>query len=264
MTTQFAPITVIIPCYRCIDTVSRALNSALNQTLQPSEIILIDDASGDGTLDLLLEFEKEHRPRLRVMTQKSNGGPGLARNIGWDAASHPWLAFLDADDEWHPRKLEIQWAWLVEHPEAALCGHGTKLSDGHFDHVSEGSMAVSRLTIFQMLISNRLPTRSVMLRRDLPFRFRGKNVTEDYLLWLQIILARLPAYRMDVYLAYSMRPDFSPGGYSGQLWRHEKRELAALETLRIEGHLSWPVWFVASGWSYVKFLRRRTLMLLAR
>jgi len=256
---SIAPISVIIPCYQCTDTLFRALNSALHQTLQPSEIILIDDASGDGTLEMLLQYEKEHFSLIKVIAQNKNGGPGMARNAGWEVASQPWLAFLDADDEWHPRKLEIQWSWLSAHPEVSLCGHGTRLSDGQHEHVDEAAVASTTLTTLQMLFSNRLPTRSVMLRRDLPFRFMGKDVTEDYLLWLQIILAGFSAQRMELCLAYSLRPDFSPGGYSGQLWRHEKRELAAMRVLRSDGKLSWPIWFLAASWSCIKYLRRRFL-----
>jgi hypothetical protein len=112
----------------------------------------------------------------------------------------------------------------------------------------------------KMLVSNRLPTRSVMLRRNLSFRFGGREVTEDYLLWLQIISAGIPAWRLETPLACSFRPEFSLGGYSGQLWTHEKRELSALQALRTSGQLSWLVWVASSSWSLVKFLRRPWLI----
>lgn len=251
-----APVAVIIPCYRCGATIHRALDSVLFQTLQPAEIVLIDDASGDGTLDVLRELEKKYAPRVRVIAQAQNGGPGLARNAGWEAATQPWLAFLDADDAWHSRKLEIQWGWLTAHPAVALCGHHSRFTEAPIAPPVDTAPSAIRLTMPSMLVSNRLPTRSVMLRRDVPFRFQGKNVTEDYLLWLQVIAANLPAYRIEECLAYSLRPDFSPGGYSGQLWTHEKRELAALRALREERKLSLPVFLVASSWSLLKFLRR--------
>ena len=237
-----------------------ALNSALNQTRPPAEILLVDDASGDGSIDLLHQLQTIHAPRVRVISQAKNNGPGPARNAGWEAATQPWLAFLDADDAWHPRKLEIQWAWLGSHPDAALCGHATQFSTGTLDIPVEDPAGAIRLSPVQMLVSNRLPTRSVMLRKDLPFRFRGRAVAEDYLLWLEIMFAGHAAYRLETCLAFSLRPDFSPGGYSGQLWAHEKRELAALNTLRASGNLSWPVFALFAGWSYVKFLRRLWLM----
>jgi teichuronic acid biosynthesis glycosyltransferase TuaG len=239
----------------------RALDSVLNQTLQPKEILLIDDASGDGTLGVLRELEAAYATRVRVIAQSQNGGPGLARNVGWEVATQPWLAFLDVDDAWHPRKLEIQWAWLSAHPEVVLCGHATWLAaDGRIDLPVEAPPLATQLTLARMLVSNRLPTRSVMLRRNLPVRFQGRDVTEDYLLWLQIIASGSQAWRLELPLACSFRPDFSPGGYSGQLWRHEKRELAALRSLRVGGQLPWIAWAVSAAWSIVKFLRRTWLM----
>jgi hypothetical protein len=107
-----------------------------------------------------------------------------------------------------------------------------------------------------MLIANRFPTRSVMLKRELALRFGGKEVTEDYLLWLQVVLAGLPSYRLDSPLAVSFRAEFSPGGYSGQLWRHEKRELAAWRALHRLGSISSGTLLVATFWSLVKYVRR--------
>ena len=260
MSSNYSPVSVIIPCYRCRETVERALDSALNQTLQPAEILLVDDASDDGTLDLLRYLEKVHAPRVKVISLAENGGPGPARNAGWEAATQPWLAFLDADDAWHPRKLEIQWQWLAAHPDVVLCGHDSRFTEGPIDHAVDDAPLATRLTSGLMLITNRLPTRSVMLRRDLPFRFQGRGVTEDYLLWLQIIIADLPAYRLELCLAYSLRPDFSSGGYSGQLWTHEKRELAALQVLQAAGNLSWLLFLLACCWSFLKFLRRLWIM----
>jgi glycosyltransferase involved in cell wall biosynthesis len=257
---ESAPVSVIIPCYRCKDTLLTAVNSVLNQTLLPKEILLIEDASGDGTLELLRDLEARLGAWVRVIAQKQNGGPGIARNAGWEAASQPWLAFLDADDVWHPRKLEVQWAWLSSHSEVVLCGHSTKLSDGDVDHPVTTQVCGTRLTLGKMLVSNRLPTRSVMLRRDLPFRFGGRGLAEDFLLWLQIISTQLPAYRLNACLAYSLRPDFSAGGYSGQLWKHEKRELKALIELYSGGGISRLVWVVSSYWSFIKFLRRCVLI----
>lgn len=255
-----APISVIIPCYRCGKTVVRALNSALNQTLRPAEILLVDDASGDGSLDLLFQLEKVHAPRVRVVALTKNGGPGLARNAGWEAATQPWLAFLDADDAWHPRKLEIQWTWLESHPEVALCGHASQFSTGRIDFPVEDAPLATQLSARQMLVSNRLITRSVMLRRDMPFRFSPRRFSEDYLLWLEIIYAGYPAYRLEAPLAFCFRPDFSPGGISGSLWQHEKGEISVLRALWKAGKMGSIIFGLAVAWSYIKFLRRKWIV----
>lgn len=254
------PISVVVPCYRSRETIGVALASILGQTQMPAEILLVDDASGDGSLDFLRALEHQYAPLVKVIAQARNGGPGLARNAGWEAATQAWIAFLDADDAWHPRKLELQWAWLLAHPDADVCGHASRFTTGAIDEVIDAAPVAEKLSTRAMLVSNRLPTRSVMLRRNLPQRFQGKAVTEDYLLWLEIIVSGASAYRLDTCLAYALRPDFSPGGYSGQLWTHEKRELAALRSLRQNDKLDLPVFACAVAWSYLKYLRRVWLM----
>ena len=184
-------------------------------------------------------------------------GPGGARNAGLGCATQPWVAFLDADDAWHPQKIEIQYNWVLKHPETVLCGHTTVVASSE-EFLPEICIEpkASTVSFLQMLIANRFPTRSVMMRSDLPFQFGGKEVTEDYLLWLEVVLSGLPAYRLDVPLAISFRPDFSPGGYSGQLWRHEKRELRAWWILRQRRLICLTTWLLATTWSLLKYARR--------
>jgi glycosyltransferase involved in cell wall biosynthesis len=259
-----APISVVIPCYCCSNSIGRALSSVAAQTLLPHEVILVEDASPDGgkTLDTLHHLANEYGDifLVVVVTLQQNSGPASARNRGWEAATQPWLAFLDADDAWHPRKLEIQWAWLESHPEVALCGHASQFSAGQVDFPVENAPLATRLSARQMLVSNRLPTRSVMLRRDLPFRFSSRRFSEDYLLWLEMIYAGYPAYRLEAPLAFCFRPEFSPGGISGNLWQHERGEISVLRVLWKEGKMGLIVFCLAVAWSFAKFLRRKWIV----
>jgi teichuronic acid biosynthesis glycosyltransferase TuaG len=190
-----APVSVVIPCYCCADTIGRAVASVLNQTVLPAELLLVDDASGDDTLDVLRVLEAAHKEFIRVISLASNGGPGLARNAGWDVATNPWIAFLDADDVWHYQKLEIQWAWVMMHPDTVLCGHACAVMSDKFECSAENTAPARRVGGLQMLIANRFPTRSVLLKREIPLRFRRYYFAEDYMLWLEIILSGLPAWR---------------------------------------------------------------------
>jgi glycosyltransferase involved in cell wall biosynthesis len=258
MSSATAPVSVVIPCWRCSATIRRAIDSIVGQSVLPAEVILVDDASGDDTLATLRQLaDRFPSGWIRVVGLAKNGGPGAARNAGWDLASQEWIAFLDADDAWHPRKIEMQLAWLQAHPDTALCGHGTELSTGTNSYPNVPNRPTGRRVSFnQMLISNRFPTRSVMLRRDLPFRFGDRTVTEDYLLWLEIILAGYAAYHIHAPLSFSFRADYSPGGYSGQLWRHEQRELEAWRLLHCKGKINFLVRGIATIWSITKFIRR--------
>lgn len=258
MAIQNAPISVVVPCWRSGDTIRRAVTSIAEQTIPPVEIILVDDASGDDTLATLQALAAEYPDGwIKVIGLEQNSGPGGARNAGWDAATQPWIAFLDADDAWHPRKIEIQYGYIESNPSTDLCGHMTSLSPGENIYPDLPADPVHwRVNFKKMLISNRFPTRSVILRRSLPFRFGDRSVTEDYLLWLQVILSGYTAYRIDAPLAVSFRPEFSGGGYSGQLWRHEMRELAAWRLLRKKNLVPWGTWIIATCWSLIKYIRR--------
>ena len=257
-----APVSVVIPCWRSSGTIERAVASVAAQTLRPAEVLLIDDASGDITLATLHRVAAAYpQGWVKVLGLEQNAGPGGARNLGWEHATQSWLAFLDADDAWHPEKLAYQWRCLADHPDAVLCGHGTVVATHEHDHPHVPAQpAVWRVSLLHMLVSNRFPTRSVLLRRSLPYRFGSRDVTEDYLLWLEVILGGHPCYRIESPLAMSFREENSPGGYSGQLWRHEKRELRAWLALRRQGAISSFITAIALAWSLIKYLRRRILI----
>ena len=253
-----APVSVVIPCWRCSQTIYRAVNSIFIQTIRPAEILLVDDSSGDETLATLTAIVSQYKSGwIRVVALEKNIGPGGARNAGWENATQPWLAFLDADDVWHPQKIEIQYGWIMQQSGVYLCGHNTIVVSMEYDWQKISFKPKTwQVNFWHMLIANRFYTRTVMLRRDLPFRFGGKSVTEDYLLWLQVLLSGYKCFRLDAPLAMSFRPDASPGGYSGQLWHHEKRELRAWLELRRQRAISTLTVCIALAWSLIKYLRR--------
>jgi glycosyltransferase involved in cell wall biosynthesis len=265
-----APVSVIIPCYRCADTVGRAVASVVSQTRRPRELVLVDDASPDGgaTLAALYALARAHGGALsvRVIRREVNGGPGAARNSAWVVASQPYLAFLDADDAWHPRKIELQYAFMQARPEATLSAHPTLLlRPGHPwpplpSHARPRSVGALRL-----LLRNCLPTRTVMLRRDAGGRFEeGKRHSEDYLLWLRLVLRGASAWRLGLPLACSFKGDAGAGGLSGSLWRMQRGELDTYARLRREGLL--PGWLRGAlvCVSLAKFAVRSVRVTLAR
>lgn len=255
------PISVIVPCYNCRETIRFTIESILNQTLLPSEVLLIDDCSSDQSYEYLLEFAlKSISLPIVVLRTERNSGPGAARNLGWDVASYEWLAFLDADDVWHPQKIELHWNFLSKNPMVCLSGHGTSLLDYRINQHMNSDYSVRKIGLLKMLFSSQLPTRTVILRKSVPFRFGDKKVAEDYLLWLEIIASGYASYRLNSTLAFSLRPDYSKGGYSGQLWKQEKRELSAIWRVYRNDRLHWILMAASFLWSFIKFNRRWILV----
>jgi len=109
-------ISVIIPTYNSEKTISRAIESVLNQSYSVFEIIIIDDASTDKTMDIVTKYTK-----VISIGLNKNKGASAARNEGIKKATGNWIAFLDSDDEWKLDKLEKQIIFLNKHNYLVWC-----------------------------------------------------------------------------------------------------------------------------------------------
>ena len=108
-------VTAVIATYNYGRFVTQAVESVLAQTYGNLEVIVVDDGSDDDTRELLAPYTD----RIRYIYQK-NQSVAAARNTGIRAASGDLIAFLDADDIWHPQKIEVQMRYLADHPEEAV------------------------------------------------------------------------------------------------------------------------------------------------
>jgi hypothetical protein len=116
-----------------------------------------------------------------------------------------------------------------------------------------------------LLARNRFPTRSVMLRRELTERFDPvKRYSEDYLLWLNIVLGGHSAWFIELPMAYSYKADFGAEGLTGNLWKMEKGEIDTYQRIRREGLISWMAFLSLTLLSLLKFLRRVALSRMQR
>ncbi|MBE5319683.1 glycosyltransferase [Pedobacter sp. MR2016-19] len=103
---------IVIPLFNKADYVSQTLNSLIRQSKLPDELIIVDDLSTDNSLSIVHDFLRDHisrfgNCRIQVIELTENKGPGNARNIGFAATNCELVSFLDADDEYHPKLLEI-------------------------------------------------------------------------------------------------------------------------------------------------------------
>lgn len=252
-----APVSVVIPCYRCADTVGRALASVRAQTLPVQEIILVDDASGDATAQKLREIERSDT-RVRLLALPSNRGPASARNAGWNVASCDYIAFLDADDAWHPRKVELQHAFMQAHPEFALSGHRHAWLPDPLPAVSDDDAGRFHEVQFgRLLLSNPLSSSAVMLRRSVGLRFpEGQRHMEDHLLWMRLALDGQRMAKLAPWLSFRFSPPFGAAGLSRQLWLMERAELANYRAVHRAGGIGALTLAALVPWSLAKFGRR--------
>jgi glycosyltransferase involved in cell wall biosynthesis len=113
---KFALVSCIVPVFNGERYLGEALESILKQSYRPIEIIVADDGSTDGTARVISQYGEQ----IRYLRQ-TNAGPAAARNLGLAAAQGEFVAFLDADDLWHPEKLERQMARFQARPELDYC-----------------------------------------------------------------------------------------------------------------------------------------------
>jgi glycosyltransferase involved in cell wall biosynthesis len=262
------PVSVVVPCYRCVQTVGRALASVATQTSRPAEVILVEDGSDDGTIEHLRKLAAAHESSwIRIIALQRNLGAASARNAGWDAATQPYVAFLDSDDAWHPRKLELQYGFMTEHPDIALSAHAREVlfrDEVPADEV--GPVTFTPISKTSLLLSNNfLAPTVVMLRRDVPGRFLdGRRHVDDHLLWLQLVCAGFAFVRLSPRLAYMYKASYGQSGLSSQLWEMEKAELQNYWILRASGCIGAVSAVALNLYSFAKFVRRVLLVFLRR
>jgi len=264
---KIVPVSVVIPCYCGESTLARALRSIYMQSAVPSEVIVIDDGSPDRSAAAMTEicdtFNKIMPGKLLLHPIQSRQGPGNARNIGWDLATNKRIAFLDADDIWHPHKIEIQLSWMDRHRDSEMTCHKSIVASHERDihrFTPRDGFAARKIAPLVQLLSNRVHTRTVMLNRRISYRFEAtRKHSEDYQLWLEIILNDIPAYYLDVPLAYTFKAQYGGAGLSGDLFKMEVGELQSYRYILRNKLISAPLAISLFGLSLIKFAKRIVL-----
>ena len=179
-------VSVVIPCFNRIKTLSRSIDSVVNQTYKPSEIIIVDDGSTDGTRDFILNSY----PNIKYFFQPKKG-VSSARNKGIRESSSDWVAFLDSDDEWLPQKLEKQINQLGKHSEIFISHtneiwirNGVRVNQMKKHQKYGGYIFDKCLDICRISPSSVLIHKKVL--KDVGVFDETLQVCEDYDLWLRI------------------------------------------------------------------------------
>lgn len=182
--------TAIITAYNAGGFIHHAIQSVMAQTVQPLEIIVVDDGSSDNTEEAVRKFPVTY-------IHRRNGGPAAARNTGASHAHGEWLAFLDHDDTWYPDKSEQQMSLASAGIDAIFCEKSPNLENASFSEMLEHNYGGN-------------PS-GTMIRRSVLESLHGFDEdprligVDDYNLWLRFLLA---GYRyVTTPQLYSFTPD---------------------------------------------------------
>jgi len=216
----------VIPAFNAEETISRALRSVAGQTLKPREVIVVDDGSTDSTYEAAQEFGAQMDGVSLIVIQQNNKGAGAARNRALKDSSQPIIAFLDADDEWLPEKLERS----LHHMEAegyTLVAHNGYIvkEDGKESIINSARRYHEGASPYVSLYrKGYLDTCTVVARRDALLATGGFDESlpnaQDFELWLRVLTNPETKFLVfdEVLSRYHVRP--------GSIMSHTERRLS--------------------------------------
>ena len=198
-------VSVVIAAYNAELFIGDTIRSVLCQSYLDYEIIIVDDCSVDRTVDVVNKISQQYDKVRLIALDENSGGPAKPRNVGVSHALGEWIAFLDADDIWHCRKLEIQMKLLSEGKYSICSTSMTDFSDIKDIESNLGSEVRSfdcvEVTFKKQLYKHKTPFSSLILKKsialDFPFSdeawLKGR---EDYLMGLKVHEYRGPSVKI--------------------------------------------------------------------
>ncbi|WP_225420743.1 glycosyltransferase family 2 protein [Lacticaseibacillus porcinae] len=188
-------VSVVMPAHNGSHFIEDSIQSVLTQTLSDLELLVVDDASTDNTVELVNNIAQQDK-RVRLIQLPENHGVAFARNAGIQAATGDYVAYLDSDDLWLPNKLELQYA-LMSSQGLQLTYGSYELIDQDGHDIGSRMISESSLTHRDLLKGNRIGLLSVMLDRKTAVSHQFPEIHhEDYACWLSITREDIVAYRV--------------------------------------------------------------------
>jgi teichuronic acid biosynthesis glycosyltransferase TuaG len=190
-----------MPAYNSAEFIAEAIQSVISQTYKDWELIITDDNSTDDTVSIVKSYQ-ENDSRIKLIELKDNGGPAIARNYALNLANSRYVAFLDSDDLWHPRKLELQIDFMNKNGYAFTFTAYKRFSrDGTKDY--NVIRAPYKMTYNKLLKNTIIGTLTVIVDKDQVGSFEMSNIRyrQDMALWCEIMKRGFAAYGLDEVLA---------------------------------------------------------------
>ncbi|MEN8816217.1 MAG: glycosyltransferase family 2 protein [Nonlabens sp.] len=184
-------VSVIMPTYNSVKTVKESIDSIVSQTYRPLEIITIDDGSDDESYAFAKAYAlKNSSSEISFITLKntSNSGAGITRNKGIEAATGTYIAFLDADDLWKPKKLEIQ-IEAMKSQNALACYGAYEIFKSAPDQPDQFHQVVRKLTFEKLLKANYLGNLTGIYNAEKlgKFYMPALRKRQDWAMWLDVL-----------------------------------------------------------------------------
>ena len=190
---EFPLVSIIIPVYNGERYLADTLESAIRQTYPCTEIIVVNDNSSDRTQEIIDEFVSRNSNIRFLSLTVNSGGPAVPRNHGLNIATGEYIAFLDADDLWHPRKLELQMLCFTRRACDAVCSVSVDSVEQLDSRLSGHEIIkMAQITYRATLVKSFIPLSSLIVRtsvlRNIFFSpLKAHHAREDYLFCLDLL-----------------------------------------------------------------------------
>lgn len=192
-------ISIIMPAYNAAHYIEEAIQSVLKQTYTDWELLIIDDCSTDQTREIAESYAHAY-PNIHYHRNKENCGAAETRNYGITLASGEWIAFLDSDDCWAQKKLELQ-IRTAQEKQAQFLFTGSAFIDEKSQPLNYYLPAPVSIGYRELLKQNVISCSSVMIQKKLIQKYPMKHASklhEDFAVWLQILREQhIYAYGID-------------------------------------------------------------------
>lgn len=200
MTMKNPLVSVITPSYNCENTISKTIESVINQSFSNWEMIIVDDCSSDSTRDIVRNYT-DNDSRIKLVERQWNAGPAIARNVAIENAQGRYIAFLDSDDQWLNHKLEKQILFMQEN-DIELSYSAYNKYDFNGNHLGVYKPPV-KVNYNDMLKSNRIGCLTAIYDSEKLGKVYMPNISkrQDLGLWLRILKQVPYAYGMEEVLA---------------------------------------------------------------
>ncbi len=221
-------VSVIIPTWNRAKTLKKAIESALNQTVQPLEILVCDDGSTDESKEIV---ESINDTSVKWIEGYRAGRPAIPRNRGIKESKGEWLAFLDSDDEWLPEKLELQLKLAKELNCKASCTNAYRIIPNRNDKTLYLEYKKSMLSFNELIKDNYIICSSAIIHKSLIEKVEGfpqeswVKTSEDYGLWLRVAMISDFAYLDQPLVLYNDDPKTSFRSLDPDGWTQKKNVL---------------------------------------
>lgn len=182
-------VSVIIPAFNREKTIKKTLDSLVDQSFKNFEVIVSDDGSKDLTVDIARTYSD--KLNLKIITAPNSGGPARPRNLGIQASSAPWIAFLDSDDWWYKNKLEKSLPFLKDY-DVLFHDLDIVTTQGILKKKVVGRDLGENVKVNLLTLGNAIANSSSMVRKECLLEVESLDeskdlvAVEDYDLWLKL------------------------------------------------------------------------------